>query len=305
MRCFGRPKACRTPVRDWVLLAAQFGPAILMWLHLAVSSPGGQTGSLWILFHKGLGLMSPFLFSGAMGEPSLGMVVFAVSVFQLYRLTRMRVLRWNRALAAPAATVLLLNFVVPTWTTGVFLGDMRLPVAAAFMAVAAVSIAPGAGVRLLPLGLLLALGIVVQAGSAGAALRACDRQYGELRAALQDLPRGAILLSVQEDAPAPGVRCNEMRVYDHIAQLVTIERSGYSPTFFSAATAMGVRDGLLRDLEPKYTTAVTPEMLLPGAYLLWMHLGNHTRPVPPGPALLHSGSFFDLFLIPGPPDPAR
>lgn len=300
---FGRPKAWRTPVRDWVLLAAQFIPATLHWMHLALSSPGGHAEMDWIPAFKVLGLMSPFLFSGALDVASLGMVVFVGCVFQFVRLTHLGVLRWNRGLAAPAAAIMLLGLVVPTSAGGVFMGDMRLPVAAACMAVAALGVAPGA--RLLPLGALLAAGVLVQTGSAGVALLACDRQYSEFRAALQDLPRGAILLPVQEDAPAPGVRCNGMRVYDHMAQLVTIERSGYSPTFFSLATAMNVRAGLPRDWEPQFTKSVAPEMLLPGAYLLWMHLGNHTRPVPPGLALLHGGSFFDLFLIPGPPDPAR
>jgi len=301
---FGRPKAWRTPLRDWVVLAAQFIPAILLWLHLAMPSPGGQTGALWHPLLKVLGLISPFLFSGAMGEPSFGMAVFAVSVFQVYRLTRMGVLHWNRALAAPAATVLLLGFAVPTWTAGVFLGDMRLPVAAAFLAAAALSVMPGAAARLLPSGLLLALCIAVQTWSAGTALRACDRQYGELRAALQELPRGAILLPVQDDTPVSDGRCSRMRVYDHMAQLITVERSGYSPTFFSAATAMGVRDGLAQDWAVKYTNSFPSEALMPGGYLLWMHLGNHSHPAPPGLVLLHSGSFFDLFSIPGLPERA-
>ncbi len=297
---FGRPRAWRTPVRDWLLLGAQFLPAALLWTQLAMPSPGGLTGAVWVPMLKVLGLMSPFLFSGALGEFSAGLAVFAGCVFLLFRLTRTGVLRWDRRLAAPAVALMLMGLAVPTWTFGVFLGDMRLPVAAAYLAVAAMRVRPGAGPQLLPLGLLLAAAVLVQVGSAGLAMRACDRQYGELRAALQVVPRGAVLTAVvEDDAPAPGFTCRNLNVYDHMPNLVTLERSGYSPDFFARATAVAVRGGLPTDRERWPAHLITPDMLPLGGHLLWMHLGNHTRPVPPGLTLLHSGSFFDLFSIAG------
>ena len=39
-------------------------------------------------------------------------------------------------------------------------------------------------------------------------------------------------------------------------------------------------------------------MLKPGAYLLWMHLGNHVRLVPPGVALVRNSSFFATYVTP-------
>jgi len=296
---FGRPRAWRTPVRDWVLLAAQFVPAALLWKRLAMLSLGGApTEPEWSPLLKILGVPSPFLFAGAMGGASVGFAVFIGCAFLVSYLIYTGALRCNRGLVASAAGLMLLNLVVPTSMDGVLLGDMRLPSAAACMVVAAVSVVPGAGKRLLPLGVLLAAAVLMQVGSAAVAMRACDGQYGELRVALQAVPRGAILVSAQEeDAPASGVRCSDLRVYDHMAQLVTVERSGYSLGFFAPATAVNVRSGHPVLLEMLFTGSFKPKYLHGSGYLLWIHLGNHDRPVPPGLTLLRSGSFFDLFSI--------
>ena len=52
---------------------------------------------------------------------------------------------------------------------------------------------------------------------------------------------------VTEDDLAPSGRCGSVRVYDHMARLVTLERSGCSPTFFSGVTTVNMREG-----EPYY-----------------------------------------------------
>ena len=146
------------------------------------------------------------------------------------------------------------------------------------------------------MGVLLGVLAVEQAGAAGAGMRACNAHYAELRAALQALPRGAVLGAVLEQEPAPGVPCSPVRVYDQMAQLVTLERSGYNPGFFAAATPVVVRAGLLTDTYPTPAHKAEAGMLPQGNYLLWMHLG-HRRPVPPGLALLRAGSFFDLYRV--------
>lgn len=295
---FGRTRAWRTPARDWLLLGAQFLPAAVLWLRLAMPPPGGDAGLLWLPAAKALALASPFLFAGATRELEVGTVVFVGCGFLLFRLTRTGALRWDRRLAAPAAALVLLSLVAPTWASGVFFVDLRLPVAAACLALAAMRVAPGAARRLLPLGPLLTAAMLAQVGSAGWAMRTCDRQYDELRAALQAVPRGVVLTAVREiEAPDPGVLCGGPIVYDHMPQLVTLERSGYSPDFFARVTAVTVRGGLPTDLNPLPAHLVTAGMLPPGGHLLWMHLGNRTRLVPPGLTLLRSGSFFDLFSI--------
>ena len=302
---FGRSRPWRTPGRDWLLLVVQFVPAVLLWIHLAMPSPGGDNNLYWLPEAKMRVLISPFLFSGAAGGPDPGLVVFVLCAFLLIRLTRTGVLRWSRKLAAPAAAFMLLSLVLPTQAFGVFIVDLRFPVAAAALAVAGLQVASGTG-RLRPVVPLLIGAVLAQVSFAGWEMRVCDRQYSEFRAALQIVPRGSVLTSVQEvEAPMSGIPCSHLRVYEHMPQLITLDRSGYSPDFFANVTSVAVRDGRPSDQEPWPAHLVEPGMLMPGAYLLWMHLGNHTRPVPPGLTMLHSGSFFDLFSIPGPPAPGR
>jgi len=176
---FGRRWAWRTPIRDWVLLAAQFLPAALLWEQLAMRPLGGPIEAEWSPWFKIFGVPSPFLFASTMGGAGVGLVVFTGCAFLVSCLSYVGALRWNRELTASAAGLMLMNFVVPTSTSVVFLGDMRLPAAAVYMVVAAVSVAPGTGKRLLPLGVLLAAAVLIQVGSAGVAMRACDVQYSE------------------------------------------------------------------------------------------------------------------------------
>ena len=296
---FGRPRAWRAPLRDWLVLGLQFAPAAVLWLRLSLVASGADAGVSWALAAKPAVLASPFLFDGAGGGPDIGLVVFAVTVLILLYLTRIRALRWNRALAAPAAVLAIMGLLVPTRAFGVFLVDVRFPCIAACLAIAALGIEPGFARRLRPLATVLAAGFVLQIGAVTTTMRACDRQYAELRAALQSIPRGAILTAVAEkDTPAPGVPCTELRIYEHMPQLVTIDRSGYSPDFFARVTAVMVRGGLPTDTDPIPAQFFTPDMLPAQGHLLWMHLGNHDRPLPPGLTRLHQGSFFDLFAIP-------
>lgn len=44
---FGRPRAWRTPAQDWLLLGAQFIPAALLWMHLAMPPFADEGGPLW------------------------------------------------------------------------------------------------------------------------------------------------------------------------------------------------------------------------------------------------------------------
>ena len=82
----------------------------------------------------------------------------------------------------------------------------------------------------------------------------------------------------------------------HMPQLVTIERSGYSPDFFAQTMPILVRGDLPTDARPHDAASFAPAVALPGSYVLWMHKGR-PGPVPPGLAVLHRGSFFDLFAV--------
>jgi hypothetical protein len=119
-----------------------------------------------------------------------------------------------------------------------------------------------------------------------------------LRGTLAKLPQGAELTTVLERTdPAAGAACTALPIYDHMAQLVTIDRSGYAPDFFSHVTAVAVRGGRSTDTDPMLaeTFDAAPAM----GYVLWIHLGRR-RSAPPRLVLLHQGSFFDMWAVASP-----
>ncbi len=296
---FGRPQAWRTPIRDWVLLGLQFVPAVALWLSLpAPLQLGVQPGLAWLPDIKELLLASPFVFSAvgpATGFELLAAILCAVVVMCLIRA---RLVQWTRGLLAPAIALAILGVIAPGQIVGALLVDLRFPASAACLAVAALCAAPGSGRRLLPAVLAMAAIMIVQIGSVATTMRGCDRQFGEVREALAMIPRGAVLTTVLEEyEPASNVPCAHFLSYFHLSQLITLERSGYSPDFFAYLKPVSVRNGLPADARPLDATTLTSAKLPPNGYILWMHFGNRTRPEPPGLATLHRGSFFDIHTV--------
>ncbi len=293
---FGRRQPWRTPLQDWMVLGLQFCPAAVLVLQLPMLPSSGNLGLSWIWGDKPIILASPFLFSGGAGGLDSGLLVFILCAYLLVRLTRAGALRWNRRLAAVALVLAVMGLAVPKRAFGVALVDFRFPVVAAYIAVAALNITPGVGRRLWPVALVLAGAVLFQVASATTAMRACDRQYAEVRAALQAVPRGEVLAAVVEtEHPVLGMRCTNLGIYDHLPQLMALDRSGYSPDFFANVTPIAIRNGRTTDKEPIRTHLLAPNMLPQHGYVLWMHFGNHDRPVPPGLTPLREGSFFTLY----------
>lgn len=297
---FGRPRAWRTPVRDWLLLGTQFVPAGLLLMGLPMPAPDAATGFSYILAAKPLVLASPFLFSGAgTGSLESGHLAFLLCSLFVVLLIWFGRLTWNRALIAPAIVLFTLSVALPISVMGVFLIDLRFPTVAVCLAVAAMGVAPGASRRqLVPAVLGLAALTIFHVASVTGEMRACDRQFGEIRQALQMIPRGEILTTVLERAaPAPDVPCTKLRVYDHIAQLITIERSGYASDYFGRVTSVMPRDGHISDQDPVSADLLAAEDLPLAGYVLWLHLGNRARSVPGRLTTIHAGSFFDLMTL--------
>lgn len=296
---FGRQRPLRTPIRDWLLLGLQFVPAAVLYSRLDQAAIHAPLVVSWGFAMKPLVLASPFLFSGIAGGLTAGLLVFAACMVLLYRLTRNGMLHWNRELGACATVLALAGLLTPGVLLGVWLVDQRFPPVAAALAIAAIRLKPGSGRQLLPALLLLGVGGATQIGSATMVAHACGPQFQELRDALAEIPRGTVLAAVLEaDAPAPGASCTGMPIYEHMPQLFIIDRSGYSPDFFGLVTSVTARDGRETDLSPIQTHKLTANSLPAHGRILWMHLGNRTRAMPPDLNLLHAGSFFDLFERP-------
>lgn len=142
---------------------------------------------------------------------------------------------------------------------------------------------------------VVALLTVAHVADVAVLMHDCDGQYAELRDALAVLPRGATLGTVQERTePAPGFACTRLPIYEHMAQLVTIDRSGYASDFFARVTSVAVRNGRRTDTDAISADRFTTAPL--AGYVLWVHLGR-PRPAPPGLVLLRRGSFFDLWSV--------
>jgi hypothetical protein len=204
---------------------------------------------------------------------------------------------WPRTLAGPVLALLALTIIMPFSTFGVAFTDYRFVVPAACLALAGLRLTPAALPRALAIAAVVALLTVMHVADVSALMRRCDGQYAELRRALAVLPRGAELTTVLERAePKPSIACTELPIYFHIAQLVTIDRAGYAPDFFSIVTSVAVRGGRPADTEP--ASAEKFKAAPAAGYVLWIHLGR-PRPVPTGLVLLRRGSFFDLWAVAG------
>lgn len=296
---FGRPRPWRTPVRDWTLLGLQFVPAALLYIHLDHPSAHAPLIGFWWLSLKPLVIASPFVFAGIAGGLTVGLLVFVICILLLYRLTRTGVVHWNRELGACAAVIAVCGLIIPCVALGVGAVDMRFPPVAAALAIAAIRLAPGSAQSLLPVIAVLVGCAAAQIGSATLSNFACAGQYQEVRNALAGVPRGTVLTALLEtEAPAPETRCTSILIYEHMAQLITIDRSGFSPSFFGFVTSITANGDLETDVLPIRTHQLGADSLPAHGHILWMHRGNRTRPIPPGLTVTYAGSFFDLYERP-------
>lgn len=302
---FGRPRPWRAPLHDWAILVGQALPGALLWIstsskvfkpaHLVRFPPIKDMLALKVLV-----LESPFMFRGAAGKmvviPDTGLLSAALCALALYAGVRQGWLTWPRTVAAPAIALLILTLLVPFSMFDQNVIDGRFPLAAACLALAGVKMTPAAPRRFgLPAVVIVALLTAAHMADVALLTYRCDGQYAELRRAMAAIPRGSELLSVSDwKEPAPAGACSNLYIYEEMSQLVTIDRSGYEPGFYSLVTPVAVLGGRASDLSPtpadKFTTAPS------SGYVLWLHFG-HRRPVPPHLALLRRGSFFDLWTV--------
>jgi hypothetical protein len=289
---FGRAQPWRTPLRDWVVLAGQAIPGLVLWSALSIKNPNADLTIHYQAIAKLFALESPFLFRGAAGGLDTGSLAVCCCAVALYFGVRRGWLTWPRILVAPVVVLLALTIMLPFRILGVDLIDYRFAVAAACLTLAGLRLTAPALPNTLAAAALVLL-TVVHMADVSVLTQRCDGQYAELRDAMAALPRGAELTTVLERTePTPGIACSRLPIYDHIAQLVTIDRSGFAPDFFANVTSVSVRDGRRTDTDPTSADRFTAA---PAAgYVLWIHLG-HRRPVPTGLVLFRRGSFFDLW----------
>ena len=298
-----RRQPWQAPLKDWVVLAGQAAPSLLLW---TVISPNmvslahmASYGSIHdLLGSKVRSLEFPFLFRGAsgggVGGLDIGLFAASECALALYAGIRHAWLTWPRTLAGPVLALLVLTLILPVVAFGVSLIDARFPVAAGCLALAGLKLTPLAPTRLvLPVAAVVTLLTAAHVADFALLMRRCDGQYAELRRGLATLPRGAELTTVLEQTePSSGGACSRLPIFQHISQLVTIDRSGYAQDFFAKTTAVAVRGGRATDTDPVSSISFTKAPA--SGFVLWIHFG-HRRPAPSGLVLLRRGSFFDLW----------
>jgi hypothetical protein len=289
---FGRALHSRTRPGDWLVLAGQFVPALFLLSTLVAQLPGTDFTFQYVPVGKLLALESPFLFRGASGGFDIGLLTAIYCGVSLILMVRRGWLTWPVTLTGPMLVLLALTIALPFTIFGAAFIDYRFPVAMACLGLAGLRMTSSDRIRTFSVAAVALLTIVHLAGVTAVTYR-CGGQYAELREALRALPRGVELTTVLEwSEPTPGAACTVLPIYDHIAQLITIDRSGFAPDFFARATSVAPRGDRPADTDP--ASAATFAGGLATGYVLWIHLGRR-RPVPSDFVLLRRGSFFDLW----------
>ena len=300
--------------RYWPVLVLQFVPPVVLWVVYNPPVPQGSLGILYNLPTALIALASPTLFPGALGAWESGHLVLLAGGAGLIVATRRGLITWDRQLLIMAGVLWLVGLALPVAAVGVSWINLRVPLVAACFALAAVRLGGSA-----PLGtpsvttsgtpsiilwsVALAGLVLVRTASVASTMVACAPDYAALRRAMQALPRGAVLTPVLE-REAPVHSCSWLPVYEHAADLVTLERAGLATDFFTRTMSVAGR-GAPTDIKAVEMGEVTPGDL--GQFVLWMHLGR-AWPLPAGAVVLAREPWFDLLRIdsgPMEPVPAR
>jgi hypothetical protein len=294
----GREKPWKTPARDWIVLVGQAVPALIQWEIFAQHMTLDHSDVVW-----GYSLpatieaaLFPFLFRGAAGGLGLGVLTAVVCEYtSAVGITR-RLLSMPRTLFAPALVMAGLSLCAPFILYGESLFNLRFPVVSACLFLAGLQLAPTLPARTVAIAALIGLLTAAQVADVSILTHQCDLQYAEARDAFAALPRGARVTTVISDrSPGSDRACTTLPIYEHMAQLVTLDRSGDSSSFFGRLTSVSPRGALPADERPE-----TPETFVAPSdgFVFWVRLGG-ALPSPTGLSLVRRGSFFDLWATKG------
>jgi hypothetical protein len=211
----------------------QFVPAAGFWLANA-SVGGGQYTGYGDLVDKLVAALAPANFSvvGSMLAPLLA--AFAGLAWWRGALRLAPAMRW------PVLTIFAAAAAMPNWLYGSWGADLRLPVALAFVFIAATE--PRVSRRWVA-GLVAAgcVGLlVVRIAAITAVWRAMDQRFAEFRTAARTLPEGARLLVAQSPMPEAQRRIDGVPLavaaldpvaFRHMGDLAVLDRDAFVPTF--------------------------------------------------------------------------
>ena len=225
------------------VIGLQFIPGVLLWL-ASLSNVGTSYTEYRGLAEKLFALQAPFTFGpdaipfdGVFLIFSLGFMVAAIAARALKLAPEMRL---------PLIAMILVAAAMPTWASGSWLADIRLPVALPFLIIASTRLEP---VRLRAVSLFAALAVIllgIRVWAVSESWRDYDQRFADFRAAARVITPGARLLIV-EDMPFPdtaralkgvpsflAVRWEQ--IFVHMPALAVIDRSAFIPYLFTGWT---------------------------------------------------------------------
>lgn len=298
----------------------QFVPAGALWLAAPHSMYLFEiSDTRWgSVFEHLLALASPFTFDvwlGRFNSPTaLADWLTTLAVFSgllVGWLSKRLVI--DRRLWAPLILGLVFTLTVPVFLNGLWQTHLRLPTVMACLLAAGSTVQwPASAVpRRLAAAVLIGL-LTLRLGTLVPQMSACGDSVASLRSALALMPEGARLLPVL-DARRNDSLCKPWQSFSHMSALAVIERKAFVPILFWENTLLDLVDPTWKATGDLRT--VTPDQLHTGAnaafdpkkywngwprrfdYVLWMHLGGTTEPLPEGLKLLYQGPAFALYRV--------
>lgn len=324
-----RLQSLRERARRCATAFVPFIPSLLLWLSVA----GGSRYTAYTgIGSRVFSVLSPCLFNSTLTALDGATFLFAYVLLPLLILTDR--LRIAPVMRLPLIAMLIGSALMPDYLSGSWAAHIRLPIALAFVLIGSTNLAR---LNRVTAGLLASVVILLLSARVWAVTdswRTMELRLVELRTALQTLPEGSRLLTVQSDLPVDqqypaGLRrffeSNAATPYWHLPALAVIDRGAFLPTFFTTWTPVDtsernrglsrIRGGLLSPAEllarrdsrrfPASAWHVNELGELPCCldwpqhfdYVLWTDFGQ-----PPQESLLElrpvaSGSFFHLYRV--------
>ena len=306
----------------------QFVPSGLMWLGVEGGPQFTQFGDLNARLAS---LIAPAFFDDG-NKTVLDAAIFVVEIVVLPCALLAGALRLNPKMRLPLLAMLVLSALIPEWLKGSWAAQIRLPIALVFVFIASAQFDRSRRVigTCLATTVLLLLGLRLWAVTEN--WRDMDARVTELRAALQTVPEGVRILTVQSSMPASLVRPAGFRhlvdstgapTFSHLPALAVLDRGAfYTPLFtgWYPIDAGPKNAGMPRILDGILTPAELLERRKapsPGAmpldvlgeppccydwprhfdFVLWTDFGAPPKTLPKELEPWASGSFFHIYRV--------
>jgi hypothetical protein len=225
-------RAWRVIAAHWLFAGLQAVPAIILTLSVKIENPfvGAVNTVYGTKLDKMRAILSPILLNVSNYEVFIGIVALVIVISG--RLTGR--LKFNREIFLIFVVVGLFSLCVPLRLLGVFGMDLRLPLLAAMLLLAAISTTERAGaVFKISLFCLLIIATAVRSARVGDELQRADRRIAELREVLSAMPKGKRLLTVHVSPTENQLGPNSTLVSGHASLVAVIDRDAFAPTLFT------------------------------------------------------------------------